>query len=154
MKRLSFELVMFLGIFKRQPFKTPTITATTHTRDCIFNGDIYMQKGDIVSLQDDENNLYYAQIRGFLVDTWLEKSAYLTWLIPSHLSPPSNKYFDPCTYIIGPNEDFARKLDTMEFVMHAPSDYYRTSNSPYPIRGKSEGHNNFIWANLEDKQTQ
>lgn len=108
-----------------------------------------MQKGDIVSFQDREDNLYYAQVRGFLVDTYLEKSAYVTWLIPTHLSPPPNTLFDPCTYLIGPEEEFPRRLDTIKFVMHAPHDYYFTQNSPYPTKGKSDGDRNFIWTNLD-----
>lgn len=137
-----------LGIFKRQPFKTPTMTATITTRDSIFYNDIYMQKGDIVSLQGDDDNLYYAQVRGFMVDTFLEKSAVISWLIPSNLSPPPNESFDPCTYLIGPEEEFPRKLDTMKFVMHAPHDYYLTQNSPYPVKGHSDGEQNFIWTKI------
>lgn len=136
-------------IFKRQPFKTPTVTVTTHTTDSVFYGNIYLQKGDIVCLQDEKDNLYYAQIKSFLVDTYLEKSAYITWLIPSKLSPPPNKTFDPCTYLLGPDEDFARKLSTMEFVMHAPSDYYLTKNAPYPTKEMAkEKTANYVWANL------
>lgn len=60
-----------------------------------------MQIGDIVSLADYDDNTYYAQIRGLLVDTYCEKSAFLTWLIPTKSSPPPNKEFDPSTYLIG-----------------------------------------------------
>lgn len=98
---------------------------------------------------DEKDNCYYAQIRSFLVDTYQEKSAYITWLIPSKLSPPPNKTFDPCTYLLGPDEDFPRRLSTMDFVCHAPSDYYMTKNSPYPTKGKSERGANYIWANLD-----
>lgn len=113
---------------------------------------MYMQKGDIVALVDAKDNTYYAQVRGFLTDTYLEKSAFLTWLIPSKFSPPSNDRFDPCTYLIGPEEDAPRKLSCMEFVMHAPSDYYMSKDTPFPavtrVSGSSKEHANYIWANL------
>lgn len=149
MKQILTQVVLpFLGIFKRQPFKTPTVTCTTHTRDSVFYGDSYLQKGDIVCLRDAKDNCYYAQIRAFLVDTFLEKSAYITWLIPSKLSPAPNKSFDPCTYLVGPDEDFSRKLSTMEFIMHAPSDYFMIPNAPYSTKEGKEKTENFIWTNL------
>lgn len=112
-----------------------------------------MQKGDIVCLVDAKDNVYYAQIRGFLTDTYLEKSAYITWLIPSKFSPPPNEKFDPCTYLIGPEEDYPRKLSTMEFVMHAPSDYFMSKDTPYPEVNRSTSitkENNYIWANIPE----
>ncbi|XP_063696533.1 GATA zinc finger domain-containing protein 1 [Culicoides brevitarsis] len=140
-------------IFKKTPFKTPTITATTYTSDTIFYNNMYMQKGDIVALVDSKDQTYYAQVRGFLTDTYLQKSAFLTWLIPSKFSPDPNEQFDPCTYLIGPEEDIPRKLSSMEFVMHAPSDYYMTKDTPYPSVTRNKGisskeHTNYIWTNL------
>lgn len=60
-----------------------------------------MQVGDIVSLVDNEENVYYAQIRGLLVDNYCEKSAFLTWLIPTQESPDPKDGFDAATYLIG-----------------------------------------------------
>lgn len=60
-----------------------------------------MQIGDIVSLMDNNEDLYYAQIRGLLIDTYCEKSAFITWLIPTKSSPPPNERFDASTYLIG-----------------------------------------------------
>jgi len=48
---------------------------------------------------DDDDNLYYAQIRGFLQDQYYEKSAVLTWLLPTKQSNKS--MFNPATYILG-----------------------------------------------------
>lgn len=46
----------------------------------------------------------------------------------------------------------ARKLEYMEFVMHAPSDYYKASNSPYPLTDSElNNYNGFIWTSLEPK---
>lgn len=50
---------------------------------------------------DDKRNIYYAQIRGLLVDNYCEKSAYLTWLIPTQASPDPHDGFDPASYLIG-----------------------------------------------------
>ena len=58
------------------------------------------QIGDIVSFLDaDDERLYYAQLRGFLMDQYCEKSAVVTWLVPTSASP--QRAFDPATYILG-----------------------------------------------------
>lgn len=47
---------------------------------------------------------------------------------------------------IGPEEEIPRKLECMEFVMHAPSDYYKAKNTPYPhVPSEMSG---FIWTTL------
>ncbi|CAH2242210.1 GATA zinc finger domain-containing protein 1 [Pararge aegeria] len=140
------------SIFKRQPLKAPTATATVVTSDSLFFKGSYMQVGDIVSMLDVDGGTYYAQIRGFLTDQYCEKSAVVTWLLPTKASPPPEKQFDPATYIIGPEEDLPRKLEYMEFVMHAPSDYYKASNSPYPLTDNEvNNYNGYIWTSLEPK---
>lgn len=45
--------------------------------------------------------MYYAQIRGLLIDNYCEKSAFLTWLIPTQESPDPKEGFDAATYLIG-----------------------------------------------------
>lgn len=65
-----------------------------------FKGS-YLQVGDIVSLLDNQDNVYYAQIRGLLIDNYCEKSAFLTWLIPTQESPDPKEAFDAATYLIG-----------------------------------------------------
>lgn len=52
-------------------------------------------------MQDENDDTYYAQIRGFLTDQYCEKSAVITWLLPTEDSPPPDERFDPSTYIIG-----------------------------------------------------
>ena len=66
---------------------------------CILQQGIYWQVGDIVSLMDHESGIYYAQIRGFLQDQYCNKSAVITWLLPSTNSPQDT--FHPATYILG-----------------------------------------------------
>nr|AGG55007.1 GATA zinc finger domain containing protein 1 [Heliothis virescens] len=141
------------SIFKRQPLKAPTATATVVTSDSIFYNGSYMQVGDIVSMTDIDGGTYYAQIRGFLTDQYCEKSAVVTWLLPTKASPPPEQCFDPATYIIGPEEELPRKLEVMEFVMHAPSDYYKASNTPYPLTDNEvNNYTGFIWTSLEPKE--
>lgn len=61
---------------------------------------VYYQIGDVVSVVDEQDGkAYYAQIRGFVQDQYCEKSAALTWLIPTLASPRDQ--FDPASYIIG-----------------------------------------------------
>lgn len=61
---------------------------------------MYYQTGDVIKVTDEEDGKpYYAQIRGFIQDQYCEKSAALTWLIPTQSSPKD--HFDPGTYIVG-----------------------------------------------------
>lgn len=103
-----------------------------------------------------DGGIYYAQIRGFLEDQYCEKSASVTWLIPTtetvftdvagcdHSGYVAVEHFDPSTFILGPEEDVPRPLECMTFVSHCPSDYFKYSHSPYPtISTKPEA--GFIW---------
>ncbi|XP_025830225.1 GATA zinc finger domain-containing protein 1-like, partial [Agrilus planipennis] len=135
------------SMFKKAPIKAPDSVATPITGQSVFYKGSYFQVGDIVSMIDEEFNLYYAQLRGFLVDQYCEKSAVVTWLLPTKESPPPEEGFDPATYVIGPDEELPRKLECMEFIMHAPSDYYKAKNTPYPpIEAPAEP--GYIWTSL------
>ena len=56
----------------------------------LFQGQ-YFQKGDIVSVTDVGGGIFYAQLRGFLTDQYCEKSAVITWLLPTTNSPPPDE---------------------------------------------------------------
>ncbi|XP_059154765.1 GATA zinc finger domain-containing protein 1-like [Physella acuta] len=114
---------------KNQPLKAPASVSTVVTGESVFHKDQYYQVGDVVSLVDHDGSLYYAQLRGFLSDQYNEKSAVITWLLPTTNSPQNR--FDPNTYILGPEEELPRKMEYMEFVCHAPSDYFRARDAPY-----------------------
>lgn len=61
---------------------------------------VYYQTGDVIKVTDEEDGKpYYAQIRGFVQDQYCEKSAALTWLIPTQASRKDQ--FEPGTYIVG-----------------------------------------------------
>ncbi|KAH8259045.1 hypothetical protein KR038_004168, partial [Drosophila bunnanda] len=140
------------ALFKRPAQKTPKVQASTRFVKSVFYKGSYMQIGDIVSIVDGEQNLYYAQIRGLLVDAYCEKSAFLTWLIPTQDSPDPQEGFDPATYLIGPDEELSRKLCYLEFVMHAPSNYYFDRSTPFPLPDADEytaqRSGGFIWTRL------
>ncbi|KYN36290.1 GATA zinc finger domain-containing protein 1 [Trachymyrmex septentrionalis] len=138
------------NLFKKTPVKAPTATATPTTSNFVFYKGTYFQVGDVVSLQDVDGGIYYAQIRGLLTDQYCEKSAAITWLLPTTASPPPEEGFIPETYLIGPEEDLPRKLECMEFVMHAPSDYFKLKNSPYPPPLTEKGAG-FIWTTLRNE---
>lgn len=96
---------------------------TSVTSDCIYHKGTFYQKGDIVALCDqDDGQLYFAQITGFLQDQYCEKSASVNWLVPH--KPTSRDFFDPSAYKIGLEDVTLRKLDCMTFVRHCPHDYY------------------------------
>ncbi|XP_016948906.1 GATA zinc finger domain-containing protein 1 [Drosophila biarmipes] len=139
-------------LFKRPAQKTPKVQACTRFVKSVFYKGSYMQIGDIVSIVDGEQNLYYAQVRGLLVDAYCEKSAFLTWLIPTQDSPDPQEGFDPATYLIGPDEELSRKLCYLEFVMHAPSNYYFDRSTPFPLPDVDEytaqRAGGYIWTRL------
>lgn len=144
------------NVFKQiKPTKTPlNICAETKTKNYVFYEGFYFQIGDIVSLQC-RGRKYYAQIKALIVDTFTEKSAVLTWLVPTTSSPDPNETFDPATYLIGLEEDIPRRLSAMEWVANAPSNYFHSKTEPYakPVEladGLYEkGRKPFIWASVQ-----
>ncbi|XP_033121356.1 GATA zinc finger domain-containing protein 1-like [Anneissia japonica] len=136
-------------IFKRNPLKSPASVSTVVTSNGIFYQGVYIQVGDIVSILDVDEGIYYAQIRGLLQDQYCQKSAIITWLLPTQAS--NKAQFDPSTYILGPDEDIPRSLEYMEFVCHCPSEYFKQKDSPYPVI-PPRNDKNFVWTTIGPKQ--
>ncbi|XP_063422582.1 GATA zinc finger domain-containing protein 1-like [Mytilus trossulus] len=135
-------------VFKKsQPLKAPTAVATVVTGESVFHDGMYYQVGDVVSLVDHDLSVYYAQIRGFMQDQYNEKSAVISWLLPTQNSREGN--FDPTTYIMGPEEDLPRSMEYMEFVCHAPSEYFKCSSGPYPTVSQKPDLC-YIWTTTEN----
>uniref|UniRef100_A0A2P2I542 GATA zinc finger domain-containing protein 1 n=1 Tax=Hirondellea gigas TaxID=1518452 RepID=A0A2P2I542_9CRUS len=135
-------------IFKKSAMKAPAPVSVPVTSDSLMYKGQYYQVGDVVSVEDVDGGRYYCQVRGLLQDQYCEKSAVLTWLLPTVHSPPPEQKFDPSTYIIGPEEELPRKMEYLEFVCHAPSDYYKLMNSPYPTATTGQHHGSYIWARI------
>lgn len=138
-----------------KPMKTPlNICAETKTKNYVFHEGFYYQTGDIVSVQC-RGRKYYAQIRALIVDTFTEKSAVLTWLIPTTSSPDPDEKFDPATYLIGMEEDIPRRLTAMEWIMNAPSNYFYSRTEPYEKPEEladglyEKSKKPFIWTNVQ-----
>nr|XP_054751123.1 GATA zinc finger domain-containing protein 1-like [Lytechinus pictus] len=132
-------------IFKRNPLKSPATVSTNVTSGSVFHQGTYYQVGDIVSLLDEDGGIFYAQLRGFMQDQYSQKSAIITWLLPTQAT--NKNKFDPATYILGPEEELPRSLEFMEFVCHAPADYYRLVKSPYPVVPIKE-EPGFVWSSV------
>ena len=154
----------------------PDFLFVYHLSLSLYQQGVYYQTGDVIKVTDEEDGKpYYAQIRGFIQDQYCEKSAALTWLIPTQASPKDQ--FDPGTYIVGeqcemrtdlwylyacsltyfgnwllicvpgPEEDLPRKMEYLEFVCHAPSEYFKSWSSPFPtipIRPEK----GYIWTHI------
>ena len=135
-------------IFKKKPVKSLSATATPTTSERVyFKGELrphcvlddnlvcpgqYFSKGDIVSVVNlEDDDIYYAQLRGFLTDQFSDKYGVISWLLPTTNSPPPNQGFHPATYILGPEEDVPRNLEVFTFVMRAPDDYFYNRRAPY-----------------------
>lgn len=118
-------------LFKRPAQKTPRVQACTRFVKSLFYKGSYIQIGDIVSIVDSEQNVYYAQIRGLLVDAYCEKSAFLTWLIPTQDSPDPKEGFDPATYLIGKScraSNYPNETNSLLLVsLQVPTRSYRAS---------------------------
>ena len=136
-------------ILKKKPVKSISANATATTSERVyfkgnernlnlhlvfirsFLGQFY-SKGDIVSVVNaGDDDIYYAQLRGFLTDQYSDKYGVITWLLPTTSSPPPNEGFHPATYILGPEEDLPRNLEVFSFVMRAPDDYFYNRRAPY-----------------------
>lgn len=53
-----------------------------------------------MSMLGDDGEIYYAQLRSFLVDQFGQLSATISWLIPSERSPTDGS-FDAASFVIG-----------------------------------------------------
>uniref|UniRef100_A0A3B5QCX7 GATA zinc finger domain-containing protein 1 n=1 Tax=Xiphophorus maculatus TaxID=8083 RepID=A0A3B5QCX7_XIPMA len=148
----SEKKVSTKGKGRRHIFKLKNnLYSTRYGVVTVFFSGVYYQIGDVIRVIDeDDGKPYYAQIRGFVQDQYCEKSAALTWLIPTQASP--SDHFDPGTYIIGPEEDLPRKMDYLEFVCHAPSEYFKSRSSPFPTIPLCP-EKGFIWTHIGPTST-
>lgn len=117
--------------FKRSSTRVQNPVVVPSSKPIVYYRGSYLSVGDVVSLVDVEEGVFYAQIRGFLEDQYFEKYALLTWLIPTTRSPKDR--FDLKTYLIGPEEDVPRKLEYVQFVCHCDLDYFMDRNAIYPL---------------------
>lgn len=136
------------------------VIKTSVTTDCIYHKGTFYQKGDIVALFDqDDGQIYFAQLTGFLQDQYCEKSASVNWLVPTKLT--SREFFDPSAYRIGLEDVQLRKMDCMTFVRHCPHDYYlrkffQSDSGPEQAdcghrlaRTRSKKDQAYIWTTME-----
>ncbi|XP_003745317.1 GATA zinc finger domain-containing protein 1 [Galendromus occidentalis] len=131
---------------KSAPMKTTPAVSHFITSNYIRHKGSYLQRGDVVSMLGDDSEIYYAQLRTFLVDQFGQTSATISWLIPTERSP-SDGSFDPATFVLGPEEDFPRDLRSMSFECHAPSDYYLARDKPI-LFDERKGCKAFVWTAL------
>ena len=61
--------------------KFPAVTATPVTSSYVFYKGSYIQVGDIVSMQDIDGGIYYAEIQGSLNDRYCEECSNDTVVI-------------------------------------------------------------------------
>lgn len=94
--------------------------------ESVVHNGFHVKVNDIVSIVDEtDKNTYYAQIRGLFVDEHLNNKAVITWLLPTDLSQNDSGAFNLDTYILGPDEDFARPLDSLQFVYRPKTNYFK-----------------------------
>lgn len=81
----------------------------------IFLQGILYQAGDIVSIEDIDGDLYYAQLRGFMQDQYAQKTAVITWLIPV---VPRPSHFDPVLFLPGKSKEVMHKRRNENKISH------------------------------------
>jgi hypothetical protein len=106
------------SLIKGKPIKAPVSEPHLSTSDSVIYKGIVYEVGDVVSVLDHSGGIYYALIRGFLVDQYAEKFAVLTWVLPR---TPNPENFDPSNFILGPDDDEPRNLQLLDFVCHSPN---------------------------------
>jgi len=135
------------NVFKTKFFKVGISGSSNSISDNIFHKGQYLQCGDIVSVVDtDDKQKYYAQCTGFMTDQYCRKSVCYAWLLPTSNYDPDEP-FDPSAFYLGPGEDFCHDIESIEFVCHAPSDYYKPLNSLYPTF-PSNASKNYVSMNV------
>lgn len=124
-KRITFK--------QKAPLKGTSVAPAVTVSDFVFYQGQYFQTGDIIHVIDEDDGCkYYAQCRSFLTNIFCQKSVVLTWLLPLR-TLEEDESFQPHLFYLGPEEDFARNIDYVTFVCHAPSDYYVIPKSPFPV---------------------
>lgn len=105
---------------KRAPIKSPLSRATTKTVSSVHFEGSFLRIGDIVAVSDAAGDVYYAEINGLMIDENCEKSASLTWLVPTQPWKRGDR-FDPFHFVRKCKSDLPHKLSCMTFVMHSTS---------------------------------
>ncbi|CAK9304782.1 unnamed protein product [Gordionus sp. m RMFG-2023] len=117
------------SIFFKQnsTIKTSSVLNNIKTSNFLYNQGIFYQIGDIVALLGMTNKTYYAQIKGFMTDAYMNKSALIHWLIPIE-ELTYNEKFDPYKFKLAYEEITPRNMNYMEFVCRLPPNYFTSSS--------------------------
>ena len=111
------------------------------TSESIFYRGMYFQQGDIVSVIDEEDGrTYYAQCNCFMTNKFCEKFVSFTWLLPIR-KIKYDEGFQPSLFYLGPADDIIHTMESVQFVCHAPSDYYLPLQSLYPTFPSKQAKN-------------
>ena len=94
--------------------------------EAVIQNGFHIKVNDIVSIIDEaDRNTYYAQIRGLFVDDHLNNMAVITWLLPTDLTQNDSGAFNLDSFLLGPDEDFPRPLDSLQFVCRPKTNYFK-----------------------------
>ncbi|CAB3362570.1 Hypothetical predicted protein [Cloeon dipterum] len=132
-------------LLKRPPQRLGNLIRESSTKPFVFVNGQYIQIGDVVSLEDENDDIYFAQITGLMQDHNYEKSATITWLIPTQETGDAD--FDPTQYTLGIKETVPRKLECMQLVMHLSPEYFKPLNAPYRTP-RCPTDTGFIWTRV------
>lgn len=109
----------------------PSRLGSYSVRHKIMHNDYFLNIGDIVSLHSEGIN-YYAQITVFIESEFCEKYAALIWLLPTTLRSNDDVGFDPFAFVYGPQDESFYDVKQLKFVMHPPTQFYKSFIPPVP----------------------
>ena len=113
----------------KNKFSSNTLSNRAKSSDKTSNFMFYQgqcfKSGDIVSVIDHvDRKTYYAQCTGFLTNQFGEQLVSYTWLLPTQ-PIEDNKPFNPSMFYLGPEDGSLHHINSVTFICHAPSDYYK-----------------------------
>lgn len=138
------------NLFKKKPFKSTKGVASIVASNCIYHDGLLYEVGDIVCTSDIHGGTYFAQLRGFLQDDFCEKSAVITWLIPT---VANLHHFDPMLFVPGLDEETARPMECFSFVCHAPTNLFKARGVHPPYHRTQSSLDNLIYVAQSMKDT-
>jgi len=129
------------SLYKRKPMKSVLGSSAIVASQSIYHDGLLYRVGDIVCTSDIEGGTYYAQLRGFLQDEYCEKSAVITWLIPTKRNVTK---FDPMLFVPGLDEETPRPMSCFSFVCRASTNLFKAPNMHPPYHRSQCDLNNLI----------
>ncbi|CAL4122657.1 unnamed protein product, partial [Meganyctiphanes norvegica] len=133
-------------IFKKSATKAPTAVATPVTSQYLFYKNSYFKVKNLTDFIGFDRKT--GKIGHIFKIGIGDRIAHITLFMHLNFTTSERSLiFRRQRSVIGPEEDIPRKLEYMEFVCHAPSDYFKDRTSPYSTQ-IYQPHSCFVWTRM------